>query len=525
MDKTNRIDNMNSHLQPPARRFTVDQIASSKRLPSLPEVALKLVQIAQQEDPNYAEISRIIRSDPVVSGKILKTANSALFGFPQKIETIEDAVPVFGLTMLRTLILSFHLASGEGPAAELKPILQDLWRSSLTQAVFAELLAEKIKGEDPATYFLAAMLQDIGILAMISEAPQEYLSHVLDRAKFPQVIVAERSYFGFSHVDVTAAILQQWGMGDCFGDALQHHHDRVVPPGSSRNSRLAVVLQAASQGTEMMFSSRSSAMSLPAAVVHWASFLQSRLGLRNVDAEQIVSDVTGRVNEYSALFSFDIGAGVCPERVVTEAKVLLQEIALRNQMDQLEQAQSRKKNPAGDDALYRDSLCGLYNRRYMNDKLGENLEQCIEKNQPVAFLFIDVDKFKSINDRFGHATGDKAIQHVAAWLNKSIRKQDIAFRLGGDEFLVVLQNLREVDYESIARRIGNEIPQLELADRTEIKISLSVGCTFYQPENGDLPDPNWLIDQADQAMYKSKRSGGCMLTMQKFIGTKLSPFV
>ena len=71
----------------------------------------------------------------------------------------------------------------------------------------------------------------------------------------------------------------------------------------------------------------------------------------------------------------------------------------------------------------------------------------------------------------------------------------------------------------------NEIPKLELTDKTEIPISLSVGCTFYQPENGDSADPNWLIDQADQAMYKSKRSGGCMLTMLKFVGTQLTQLV
>ncbi len=133
---------MNAPLTPP-RRFTISQFATSRKLPTLPEVAFKLVQVAQQEEPDYADISRIIRSDPVVSGKILKTVNSALFGFRQKIETIEDAVPKLGLTLLRTLILSFHLSRHETHDDEIKPVLQDLWRSSLTQAVFAEMIAAR----------------------------------------------------------------------------------------------------------------------------------------------------------------------------------------------------------------------------------------------------------------------------------------------------------------------------------------------------------------------------------------------
>jgi diguanylate cyclase (GGDEF)-like protein len=497
--------------------FTVAQFANSDRLPTLPEVALKLLQIAQADEPVYADVSRIIRADPVVSGKILKTVNSALFGFRQKIETIEDAVPKLGLTLLRTLILSFHLSRHEAHSQELKPVLQDLWRSSLTQAVFAELIGENIADADPQSYFLAAMLQDIGVLAMISEAPTPYLSHVLNRAQFPQVTAAERSYFGFSHVEVTVRILERWGLDECFGDALQHHHDRVVPRGASRSQGLAVTLQAATQGTEMLFSNRSSKTPLAPAVRQWASFLQTRLGLTESQAQEIIQEVPSRVREYSAIFSFNIGQDVCSEHVICQAKDLLQEIALQNQMEMIKRAKNRK-NWVDHELLYRDSLSGLYNRRFMNDKLADCLDQSLKKRQPMAFLFMDVDEFKSINDNFGHATGDKAIQHVARWLEKSLRKHDLAMRLGGDEFLVVLQKIKELDFEVVAQRITGEIPPLVLDDGEKIEIGLSVGGTFYQPEKGDGSDPNWLIDQADQAMYVAKRSGGQTLSIQKFVG-------
>ncbi len=509
---------MNAFLQSSPLAHSISEFAESNRLPTLPEVALKLVQVAQQDEPDFRELSRIIRSDPVISGKILKTVNSALFGFRHKIEAIEQAIPKLGTTMLRTLILSFHLSQHESHQKELEPVLQNLWRSSLTQAVIAELIAEQIVGADPPTFFLAAMLQDIGILAMVSEAPAEYLENILDRARFPDVTTEERNYFGFSHVDVTMEILKRWGMGDSFGDAIQHHHDRVVPHIKGANNQLAVALQAASQGTEMLFSNRDSTIPLEVAVDNWASFLKSHLGIDEAHASEIVGEIDKGVNQYSALFSFNIGQNISSERLVAKAKSLIEEIALENQLKLLEQSKSRKRD-VDDEAMYRDSLSGLYNRRYMHKKLGELMEVSIQKLTPLAFLFFDVDKFKSINDNHGHAAGDKTIQHIAEWLGKSTRKHDFAIRLGGDEFLVVMQQIKEMDLENVVRRIASDIPALELPSKELMPVSLSVGCTFYQPQKGDTPDPNWLIDQADQLMYHSKREGGGSFSIQKHEGT------
>ncbi len=209
--------------------FSIDQFASSARLPSLPHVAAKLIELAQQEDPDFAEVSRAIQSDPVVSGKVMTTVNSALFGFRPKVETIRDAVNKLGVNMIRTLLLSFHLARHKPGQPDLEPLFQNHWRSSLTQAVIAELIAEQIQQES-ASCFLAAMVQDIGILAMLSEAPEIYLSNIVKRNAFPNVAAAERSIFGFSHVDVSIAIIRKWGLSSRFENAIRHHHDQVFTP-------------------------------------------------------------------------------------------------------------------------------------------------------------------------------------------------------------------------------------------------------------------------------------------------------
>ncbi len=500
----------------------IDKFANSSKLPTLPEVALKLVEIAQQDEPDYAEISRIIRSDPVVSGKILKTVNSALFGFRQKIETIEQAIPKLGMTLLRTLILSFHLSRHKTDKETLEPVLQDLWRCSLTQAAFAELIAEQIETVDPPTCFLAAMLQDIGVLAMLCEAPTEYLENVLDRENFPNVAAAERSHFGCSHVDVSVAIIEKWGMAECFGEAIHHHHDKVAGKQAKKTNVLIPILQGASLGANVLFSSRSSAMRLDVTLAQWNDFLKAQFGFSESQVEEMISEVNHRVGEYSSVFKFNIGESVQTEAVVDAAKTMLQEITLKSQMELVaHKTSNRKHNPYAEE-MYRDPLSGLYNRRYMNDNFEDLLAPLVKKRKPMVCLFLDVDKFKTINDDNGHSIGDKAIIHVAEWLTKSIRTSDIAIRLGGDEFLVILPNVKELECEKITNRIVNEIPAMEFGKGCSVRVSLSVGCIFYQPVKGDVFDVNWLIDQADHLMYEAKKKGGGSLALQKFVGMEMA---
>lgn len=513
--------------------FSIEQFANSKRLPTLPAVATRLLGIAQEDSPNFKEVSSVIRTDPVISGKILKTVNSALFAFSPKIESIEHAIPKLGISLIRTLVLGFHLSRHKTHQVELDHILQRHWRSSLTQAVFAEMIAEELgpKKIESATCFLAAMLQDIGILAMICEAPEDYLNHVLDRFDFPNVVTGERSHFGFCHTDVSTEIIKNWGMDIGFIEAIRRHHDQMAPnlhaksEASKKTDRLRSILQAANLGAEILNSSRTSASTLDSNLSNWMQFLETEFGFSESQTVDLLSEVNRRVTQLSVVFDFNIGDSRTADDVVHDAKVLLQEIAIKNQLksmasearlEQWPKAAKKKLHPESNE-LFLDSMTGLFNRRYMNQHLKQSIEGCIKKRKPFALMFMDVDKFKLINDSYGHATGDRAIKHIADWLKKNIRQNDAAIRIGGDEFIVVMQSVTKKDFESAANRIASKIPPMPSSGE-DINIRMSVGCVFYQPLRGDTRDINWLIDHADQAMYAAKKSGGNSALIQHFKG-------
>jgi len=482
--------------------YTLEKFTTNNALPSLPEVAVRLLQIADVDQTDYQQIAQIIRTDPVISGKILKVTNSALFGFRKKIESIEEALPKLGLNMIRTIILGFHLAEIKKDRPELSQILRRHWRSSLTQAVVAELIAEKLKLKNPEIYFLAALLQDIGILAMISAAHQEYAENILNRVDFPEVVSAEKSYFGFSHVEVTMAILRTWGIEDSFDNGLKHHHDRITPAIQTSHQHIIPILQAASRGAQMMLSDRSSGLPLQQAVQQWAGFVNSHFRLNAQQCEAIIDEISARVNQYCAMFDFDIGDGVCPDQVVKQAKDRLQRIAFelieKSIMDQTDRSE----------VLYKDSLSGLRNRRFLDEKLPDLVAENIRRKRSIGLIFIDVDKFKSINDTLGHAAGDQAIEVVANWITQSIRSHDIAIRLGGDEFVIIIQEVSVDALSVIVNRITAGTPSLVVEGEDPWPIKLSLGCIHVLPEKAGTIDSNRLLELADQLMYQAKRRGG-----------------
>ncbi|WP_162273939.1 GGDEF domain-containing protein [Mariniblastus fucicola] len=486
--------------------MSAQDVAATKRLPSLPGVAQRMLEIAQQDEPSYRELSEAIRADAVISGRVLKTVNSALFALRPKVESIEDAIPRLGISTLRTLMLSFHLSSWKASSPDTQNAFRSIWRSCLTQAVIAELLAEKAELES-SVCFTGGLIQDIGILAMVTELGEDYISNVLYSSSHFHIADREKEQFGFTHVDVTGEILKRWNMGHAFIDATRQHHELDGKVESSEATRFAAVLQSASLGASIL-ATRASSSAVEEAVTQWLRSLNSNFGLNPLDAREVISEIEERVTEYSVVFNFDISNGDTVEQVVGLAKELLQEIALESQLAMISVQQSaNSKAKADDEIIYRDFLCGLYNRRFLDEVMGTHLDAWVSKRKPVAMLYVDVDDFKLINDAFGHRTGDLAIKHVAKWLTDCTRDTDFVFRIGGDEFLVIMQ-IKEKYYETVSRRLAADLPDLDCPDAGAIPMSLSVGGVIYQPKHGDEFDMQSLIDQADRQMYHSKKSGG-----------------
>ncbi|MEN8908392.1 MAG: diguanylate cyclase [Clostridiales bacterium] len=184
------------------------------------------------------------------------------------------------------------------------------------------------------------------------------------------------------------------------------------------------------------------------------------------------------------------------------------ELALQNSKDELKMQ------------VITDSLTGLYNRSYFNNIIKDEIIVASEKLYPLSVIMFDIDLFKHINDSFGHIIGDKVINKVAVITKENIRDNDTAARYGGEEFIILLPKISAEKAVIIAERIRREI---EITNIETGKLTISVTASFGICEYNKKMDENnqeivisKFIDNADQALYISKKSGRNKVTVFNF---------
>ncbi|MBC8102389.1 MAG: GGDEF domain-containing protein [Cytophagales bacterium] len=154
---------------------------------------------------------------------------------------------------------------------------------------------------------------------------------------------------------------------------------------------------------------------------------------------------------------------------------------------------------------HHDALTGLPNRALLRDRMEQVFALSERTGEFSALLFLDLDRFKQINDTFGHSVGDRLLQAVAERLTRCLRTEDTVARIGGDEFLVLLPGLRTPrDAERVAQKITAQFTAPFLVDRQAMTVTASVGVSLFPFDGRDAES---LLKNADTAMYRSKGQG------------------
>lgn len=188
------------------------------------------------------------------------------------------------------------------------------------------------------------------------------------------------------------------------------------------------------------------------------------------------------------------------ERIVIESELADTKTDLAKVRDDLSKSQTKEEETRK--IFFQDALTGLPNRVLFEEHLDQGLIQAKRRGWGLAVLFIDIDKFKSINDSYGHDLGDKVLLMVANRLKALIREEDTVSRWGGDEFMCLLLEVKqEADVIRIAEKMVNRIAEACEFNGIVLSIKASIGIAIY-PGDGETADT--LFKNADTAMFKAK---------------------
>ena len=175
-------------------------------------------------------------------------------------------------------------------------------------------------------------------------------------------------------------------------------------------------------------------------------------------------------------------------------------IEAQSQAEEIERAKVRLAHLAQHDAL-----TNLPNRILLNDRLVQAIGLAHRQDKRLAVMFLDLDRFKYINDSLGHAVGDQLLQSVAKRLTASVRSTDTVCRQGGDEFVILLADIEHAEDAALsAQKILGALAVTHRIEHFELHVTVSIGISIY-PDNGQ--DADTLIKNADAAMYQAKESG------------------
>ncbi|WP_178841654.1 diguanylate cyclase DgcA [uncultured Treponema sp.] len=155
-----------------------------------------------------------------------------------------------------------------------------------------------------------------------------------------------------------------------------------------------------------------------------------------------------------------------------------------------------------------DMMTHLKLKYFFYNVLTDKLDEAVAQNLPLSVIMFDIDFFKRFNDTYGHACGDYVLQTVAKIIRSCIRSCDLASRYGGEEFTVMLDKTYKDDAMTVAERIRQHVEEYDFCyENQHVKVTISIGVTVFDSEKNLVTSPKQLVDQADQALYVSKRSG------------------
>jgi diguanylate cyclase (GGDEF)-like protein len=459
---------------------------------------MQVLDLAQKEDVDIAEIARVISRDPALSSKILRTVNSSFYGRSQHVSTISHALVILGLQSVKTLVLGFSLVSNLSKNKNKGFKHVAYWKHSIFGATAAKTVSTRLHLVQQEEAFLAALLADIGMLVLDIVMPDKY-GEICERATSHfDLAPAESAEIQCTHADVGALLAEQWKLPPVLATPIlfSHNPEGVTDPALRK---LTDVVQLASCCADVFVDDDAAP-----SITRVREFCGARYKLTETDCDALLEEVGRRTKEVASLFEINIGKTESFDVIQKRANEALVELTLQSQM---QAHQLREQNQQLKHQATTDCLTGLNNRAHFDQFLSEHFASSLSGGKPLTLLLMDLDKFKSINDTHGHQAGDQVLRVVGKLLKAAARPQDLPARYGGEEMALILPGTTRVTGAAIADAIRRAVAAKPVVcENGKIPVTISIGVASLEP-GSPFKAPGHLLKAADMAVYAAKHGG------------------
>jgi diguanylate cyclase (GGDEF)-like protein len=476
----------------------MERVLNCPRLPSLPTIAIEVVELCRRQDINIKHIATTISNDPALSSKILKTVNSSFYGLSQSVSTISHALVILGLNSVKTLALGFSLIDTFRKHDDQEFDMMRFWQRCIYSAVGARSIAQAAEVVQLEEAFLGGLLQDVGMMGLMQALDGEYQA-VLSAAGEDHcaLLPVERERLGIDHPAVGAALGEKWKLPPVLLSPIRHHEEPDEAPQDVQETVRAVSL--GSRAAEVYLRDD------PQALEPFFKGLHEWFGLDTQAGEQLLETIGQATQELAKLFDISTENVRQPQEILAEANEALLELSVTTQQNA---TKLEDRNRQLQEEMTRDALTGAANRGKFDGHLSEQFGAAVAGGTALGLVFLDADKFKSVNDTHGHQAGDAVLVALAATLMAHAPEGALVSRYGGEEFAVVIPGADRKQTARLAETLRQQVEQtpIDCGEGLVLHVTVSMGVACVDG-SGVFDRPEQLIEAADRAVYAAKRSG------------------
>lgn len=477
-------------------------------LPSPPTIAAQIINMVHDPEVDIKNFTDLLRCDPALSSKILRIANSPIYPYPKKIENLHQALMILGLNATVSLALSFSLT----PALkkQLGPSLDYgyFWKRALLSATIARVIGITCRMVEGEELYLAGLLQDLGMLVLDKTFPELYAVDGLDQKSHEAIMHREQEVLGTTHSAAGSWLLSQWNFPDRFRLAISGSDDPDAATTQDDRMRFVYCVNLSGKiaevflrdyGTEALHTLQQQA--------------EAWLNLSSGAFLEILETTRQHLAETERLFDTQIPTWTDPQTILDSAReaLLFRNLQTLKQVEELQigtvEMEAQFNNL--EEVNRHDPMTGALNRAYLDKTLEIAFQHSLATGDPLTLVFTDLDKFKSVNDTYGHQAGDVILQSTVRTLMSKIRTTDAVGRYGGEEFVLVLPKTSGEGAEMVCSRILETFRSTayEIVKGTQLTVTISLGIATLSPDS-PFANVHDLLQASDEAVYFAKTHGG-----------------
>ena len=482
-----------------------EKLKTAVNFPSPPGVAQQIISLASDPDIDIVKVAAAISKDPGLTTKVLRVANSPIYSNRRKSENLRQALVVLGLNAATTLALSFSLVGTYRKIKSTGIDYTSYWRRAILGASAARAFGVFHRINNLEDVFLAALLQDIAVLA-IDRVQPDFYSALPDSPSHLDLAAYEKTKLGDDHAALGGWLLEHWKLPRSLFRTVALSHAPADEDGSTPVGIAARCVALGGECVDILLAGEK-----PTDMSSLASHASEWLGMTPESLAETMAGIVAEIPEVARLFDTTLVDSETANGIMEQARELLmirnlqaiaQVNALQESSDHLE-----ARTIELEDKQRRDSLTGVYNRGHLDRVLASEFHNANQGSWPLSIVFADLDRFKLVNDTYGHPSGDAVLIGVAKIILEVVRDTDCVARYGGEEFVIVLPGLASDAAEIVCGRL---LAKLRAARHPvtggSVTTTASLGLATHGGNSryGSVAE---LIEAADRSVYAAKKAG------------------